>query len=144
MAGITVDRAGATSRLLAALMIVLSWSAASVSAEPGLYGGTWVAEEIGGHSVTGKAPLTISFEPDGTVSGSGGCNRFNGTATIDGNGMTFPPFAATKKMCVPEVMIPEQEFLGALAAVTTYRLEGPYLILDDADGMQRVKLTRSK
>ncbi len=144
MAGITIHRAGATSRLLAALMIFLLWSAASVSAEPGLFGGTWVAEEIGGQGVTGKAPLTISFEPDGTVSGSGGCNRFNGTAIIDGNGMTFPPFAAARKMCFPEVMDPEQEFLGALAAVTSYRLQGPYLILDDADGMQRVKLVRSK
>lgn len=130
--------------LPAVLAVVLSWSIPSVAAEPGLYGGTWRAVEIGGNAVTGKAPLTLGFEPDANVTGSGGCNRFNGTVTIDGNGMTFPPFAATRKMCPPAVMVPEQEFLGALAAVATYRLEGPYLILDDAYGQQRVKLTRLK
>ena len=45
--------------------------------------------------------------------------------TIDGNAMTFPPFAATRKMCVPEVMDPEQEFLGALAAVASYQAGRP-------------------
>lgn len=125
-------------------LALLVWSFPSAGAEPGLYGGAWRAVEIGGNAVTGKAPLTLGFEPDGNVTGSGGCNRFNGTVTIEGNGMSFPPFAATKKMCVPAVMDPEQEFLGALAAVATYRLEGPYLILDDAYGQQKVKLTRPK
>jgi putative lipoprotein len=130
--------------VLAVLAVAFSWNAAPVSAEPGLYGGTWRAVEIGGSAVAGKAPLTLGIEPNGNVSGSGGCNRFTGTVTIDGNAMTFPPFAATRKMCVPEVMDPEQEFLGALAAVASYRLDGPHLILDDAYGQQRVKLIRSK
>jgi len=132
------------ARPLGVLLIAFAWSVPSVGAEPGLYGRAWHAVEIGGSAVTGKAPLTLRFEPDGKVTGSGGCNWFNGSVTIDGNGMTFPPFAATQKMCPPPVMVPEQEFLGALAAVATYRLDGPYLILDDTYGQQRVKLTRSR
>lgn len=139
-----VRRAMASLFLLSMLTGMLSAYVPSVAAEQGLYGGAWRAVEIGESTVTGKTPLTITIQPDGDVTGSGGCNRFTGTVAIDGNRMSFPPFAASQKMCPPAVMIPEQEFLGALAAVATYRFDGAYLILDDAYGMQRLKLTRMK
>ncbi len=132
------------ARCVGAVFIVLAWSVPSVGAEPGLYGGVWRAEEIRGHAVADDARLTLSIAPDGTVSGSGGCNRFMGTAVIDGNDVSFPPFAASKKMCAAAVMIPEQEFLGALGAAASYRLRGSDLLLYDAEGMQRIKMTRSE
>lgn len=130
--------------LMATLVVAAAWNVPSLSSESRLFGGVWLAEEVGGKPVPDKARLTISIAADGTVSGSGGCNRFTGTAVVEGNRISFPPFAATRKMCVPAVMIPEQEFLGALAAVTAYRLEGSSLMLYDQVGMQRVKLAREK
>ena len=82
------------------------------------------------------------FKTGGNVSGSGGCNRFHGAATIDGNTITFGPLAATRKMCVPALMDQEQKFFAGLADVKSYRLEGPYLFLDDAEGTPRLKFTR--
>lgn len=132
------------ARLLIALLSLFALSTVSADAEPGLYGGEWVVREIGGRPVAGKAPLTLGIAPDGSVSGSGGCNGFTGTADVDGDSITFPPFAATEKMCPPAVMIPEQEFLGALAATTSFRLDGSELLFYDTEGLQRLKLTRPK
>lgn len=132
------------ARLMAALVMVFVWGGPASSAEPGLYGGEWLATEISGKPVPEKARMTLSIAADGTVSGSGGCNRFTGTADIDGNRISFPPFAATMKMCPPPLMVPEQEFLGALAEVTSYRLEGSQLVLEALGGVERVTLTREK
>lgn len=127
---------------LAALAVVVSCEATSVSAGSGLFGGTWLVEDIAGRGVIDYAQSTISFDPDGTVSGSGGCNRFRGSATIEGNALTFGPLAATKKACVPALLDQEQKFFAGLADVQSFRLKGPYLFLDDAAGTPRLKFTR--
>lgn len=133
----------ALTRGVGAALVVLAAGGAAATAEPGLFG-DWRAEAIGGRPVADDVRLTLSLSPDGAVSGSGGCNRFSGTAVVDGNDVTFPPFAASEKMCASAVMIPEQEFLGALAAVATYRLRPPNLLLYDAEGRPRLKMTRPK
>lgn len=51
----------------------------------------------------------ISFSPDGSISGSTGCNRFNGRGTVkDGKLTISQPFASTKMAC-PEAEIAAQE-----------------------------------
>jgi heat shock protein HslJ len=50
-----------------------------------LIGTSWLAEDIGGRGVIDRAQTTISFEPEGRVAGSGGCNRYFGAVTIKGD-----------------------------------------------------------
>ena len=44
----------------------------------------WLAEDINGGGVIDYAQTTLIIKSDGSVSGSGGCNRFMTSASIDG------------------------------------------------------------
>ena len=53
-------------------------------------------------------------EPDGSLSGSTGCNRYSGTLAFDGTLITASPLRMTKMACAPEAMKIEQQFVAAL------------------------------
>lgn len=99
-------------------------------------GGTWHLRGYGAASapstpVAGTG-VTITFDPAaGSVSGSAGCNTFSGSLTMAGNTLSIGPIALTKKFCVGPKGIMEQEdvFVGALAAVTHYSVNGDGLTL---------------
>jgi heat shock protein HslJ len=89
--------------------------------------------------LSGAIP-TIEFgeddaSPDGAiVSGSGGCNTYQGTYTVDGESLTFGPLAATLMACSDPEGVMEQEavFLAQLQSATGYRIDGDQLhILND-------------
>jgi heat shock protein HslJ len=77
--------------------------------------------------------LTLMFQ-DGQVSGSSGCNRFNGSFTSQGNALTIRPLATTRKACEDAVMVQEQEFLSALESATTWDIVRGMLDVHRADG----------
>jgi len=116
----------------------------------GLAGTSW---RVTGHnngkqavtSVLQGTELTLAFGSDGRVSGSAGCNNFNGTYTVDGEAMTFGPTMTTRKMCgTPEgIMVQEQQFLQALGTVATMRREGGMLELRTATGALAVSARES-
>ena len=56
------------------------------------------------------------------MTGSGGCNDFNGTYTSDGSKLTFGPLSSTKKACPDAVNTVEQAYLTALQATQTYEI----------------------
>ena len=89
-------------------------------------------------SPDGIEMATLSFDSEGQVSGSGGCNTFSGDyTTTDPDGLTFGTLASTMMACEDAVMQVEQQYLTALANVTTYQLEADQLTLrDDAGAMQ--------
>lgn len=105
-------------------------------AETTLAGTTWVM------SSAGKRPPSISFEADGKVAGSGGCNRFFGNYTQDGEALSFSPLGATRMACPPGIMKMEQAFFDMLGAVRTARIEAPELVLIDASGKEVARLAR--
>ena len=65
-----------------------------------------------------------SFEK--RVFGSGGCNRFTGTYSVDGERLTFRPIASTRMACA-QGMEQEQAFFGVLSGVARWRLAGQHL-----------------
>jgi heat shock protein HslJ/uncharacterized lipoprotein YbaY len=101
-----------------------------------LTGRTWVVEEIGGMGVIDTARATIAFEAaPGWVHGSGGCNRYNGAATLTGEGLSLGAIAGTMMACPEAIMVQEQRLFGALGAVTGFDLdETGALVLRDPDG----------
>jgi len=84
------------------------------------------AFQQGGKAVDVGTGLTLEFSADGHVSGSGGCNSFNGDYTAGANGqLTISKLASTLKICSPdEVNTRETAYFQALEAVATYALEG--------------------
>lgn len=103
---------------------------------------TWLAEDIGGSGVIDRAQSTITFAANDDVSGSGGCNRYHGQASIAGSSIDFGPFAATMMACPPALMDQERRFFDALAAARSYNFDDPYLIFYDDAGRPLVKFTR--
>ena len=87
-------------------------------------------------SVLIGSELTADFGSDGKLSGSSGCNNYNGGYEVDGDKITIGPLASTMKMCdEPEgVMDQESQFLAALESTATYKIEGTRLELRTADG----------
>jgi putative lipoprotein len=94
-----------------------------------LIGRAWRAERIGATAAMDRAPATLSFDAEGRVSGSGGCNRLSTSVQIDGSSLTFGAIATTRRMCDPAVMNQEAKFLLALERTRQFRVEGSRLVL---------------
>jgi heat shock protein HslJ len=91
--------------------------------------------------LAGNEAVSLQFE-QGRVSGSDGCNRFNGPYLSRGTSLTIggPPLAATQMACPPPVMQQAARFNQALAATRFFRRDGANLRLLAADGSVRATL----
>lgn len=84
-----------------------------------LAGASW--QLLSPASELGSAPY-MSFHSDERVSGFAGCNYFNGRYQITGEGIEFGPMAVTKRMCVPDLMRDEDNFLRHLQGTTNVKV----------------------
>lgn len=87
----------------------------------------------GGVVSTASTSLSTATFSDGTVSGSGGCNRFNAAYEIESDHIRIGPTAATRKFCPePEgLMDQEQQFFAALERARTLQVTPGKLELRD-------------
>ena len=115
-----------------------------VATAPALTGTRWVATGInngrgGVQSVVAGSTVTALFAETATVSGSGGCNEYNGSYTVTGADLTFGPLASTKKACA-DAGVGDQEaaYFAALGKVKTFAINGDKLELRDANGALQV------
>lgn len=116
----------------------------SVGPATSLKGTEWLAEDIGGNGVLDIVQSTLSIEGAGKISGSGGCNRYFGTVTLDAAGkIKVGPLGATQMACVPAQMDQERKFLDALSSTRAYRIEGSKLTLLDANGKPLARLVKN-
>lgn len=99
---------------------------------------------VGGDAVAPAPKDTdIFFQIDEErITGSSGCNSFNGAAmTADNNGLSFGPLVTTRKACAEELMNFESGILEQMAQVASYQLNGRSLELFNADGLILAKFT---
>jgi heat shock protein HslJ len=74
--------------------------------------------------VVPKTPeLTADFAGD-RISGSGGCNRFNGGFETKGDRLSIGPLASTFMACEPPAMNQETKYLMALQGAQRYEVNG--------------------
>jgi heat shock protein HslJ len=80
--------------------------------------------------------ITATFDEEGSLSGSSGCNSYSTTYEVSGDQMSISgPIAATMMMCpTPGVMEQEGEYLAALESVSSYAIDAKQLILYNAQG----------
>lgn len=104
--------------------------------------GRWLAEDIGGGGVIDRLQTVLDIAANGAVSGSGGCNRIMGRATVAGDRISFGPIGSTKMACTPAAMNQEAKFIAALAEVRAFRVDTlrRKLLLLDAQGRTNVVL----
>jgi heat shock protein HslJ len=82
----------------------------------------------------GSVTVTALFEA-GTVSGSGGCNRYSSTYVASGSSLTIrAPFAGTLKACPPAESAVESAYFQRLPRVASYSVDGNKLTLSDGSG----------
>ncbi len=74
-----------------------------------------------------------TFEAE-TVSGSTGCNRYNGPYTVDGDTLEIGVLATTRMACAPPADAVELAYLAAFEQVAAWSTEDGELVLMDADG----------
>lgn len=119
----------ALSLPLAALSLTACGSGISLD-EP-IEGPTWRLVLLGDQPVApGDDPMRnpqLQFDrSSGRLSGSGGCNRMNGSYTRTASQLRLGQIAATKMACAdPARNALETQFFLALQATASYRLQGP-------------------
>ncbi|HEX7883311.1 MAG TPA: META domain-containing protein [Afipia sp.] len=117
---------------------------AHAAAEPATPTGKWLAEDIDGGGVIDRLQTTLDIRDDGIVTGTGGCNRYAGSVTIDGNSIKFLPMASTRMACSTAAMRQEGKFHSTLERVRTWRIDQAQrkLLLLDAQGFDLIRFSR--
>lgn len=100
-----------------------------------LQGDEWSVYEIGGQPVIEGSKATLAFSADGRVSGAGSCNRFMGSYTLTGEGLTLSQMASTMMACEEGLMDQEGRYLRLLGDVSRFDLDADgALVLHTAAG----------
>jgi len=98
----------------------------------------WQAIGIAADDGTLSAPVdavapTLSLI-DGTASGNASCNAYSGTYELGGSSISFGPMISTQMFCEGQtVMDQEMAYLGALASVDGWHIDGDILELRSGD-----------
>lgn len=96
-------------------------------------------------SVLEGSEITAYFDEDGNLSGSAGCNNYTGEYQVDGDIIEFRLGPLTMMFCdQPEgVMDQETAYLKALESVTSYRILGNILVMQDSNGQEVLRFKAS-
>jgi heat shock protein HslJ len=103
-----------------------------------LVGTRWVVDGLVSNDAVSSLPAGVTadltIDPNGTISGSGGCNRFSGGVTVedggDGTGTLFVGEGASTLMaCPPDVAAVEMQVLSVLRGRVDYVIDGRQLTL---------------
>jgi heat shock protein HslJ len=85
-------------------------------------------------SILGGTQPTAVFASTGQMSGSGGCNQFNGPYQVSGTSTKMGPFATTRMACPQPVMDQELAYLTALQNAARFEFVDGRLEFRDASG----------
>jgi heat shock protein HslJ len=117
------------------------------SAEPtptgDLAGTAWKLQTLDGTKVPSSVVITIEFDADGTVSGSGGCNNYSGTYTASGESVTIENVASTMMACEDPQASWEADYFEALAAASTWTRDGNTFTLTGPDGQPEMVFAKT-
>lgn len=120
--------------------VVLSYGATA----PASVEGPWIVTNVnngnqGVEPVPDGISATVSFHPDGTVEGFGGCNGFGGGYSIDGETIAIGPLMGTMMACDEVTNTFEAQLMAALQNATTWSVTNGVLDLRDDSGAQQVE-----
>jgi heat shock protein HslJ len=143
----SVARAGVVAWVGLAIALAGCAAAQTADGEGGetepLAGTEWTLVSLNGRPpVSIRDTPTLAFEDGSRASGNGGCNRFNGPYTQDGDGLRFGPLVSTRRACVDDAgNRQESSFLGALRTTRSFTVSGDELALF-AYGRELARLRR--
>lgn len=108
-----------------------------IAADRSLEGTVWLLRHIADvPPLPEDARITLQLE-NGQISGNSGCNRYRGSFEMDGEKLQIAPgsggLATTLMACPDEMMQAERHYVGALAQVSNFQLNGDQLLLNSAE-----------
>lgn len=108
-----------------------------------LVGSAWRVVEIAGEPTDADVATTFEIAADGAIDGSGGCNRYFGSAEIDADGgLRFGGIGATRMACPEPIMAQENRYFATLEEVSGFRLADGTLAFTGPDDAVLVRLER--
>jgi heat shock protein HslJ len=128
-------RLAAVTSIVGLCLVAAPASAAITTDKPGgmdLEGPTWRLVALGekNESTLGSARAAVTARfGQGQVSGSSGCNHYQGSYKVEGTQLTVGPLAGTMMACPPPVMEIEDAFRGAFAGGGRFAVENGRLTL---------------
>ncbi len=100
-----------------------------------LLDGDWTVTAIDGKAPVADSEPSLTFGEDARVSGNASCNRFFGSYTLTGEGLSFGEMGTSMMMCGDPVMAQERAMLEILEGVIGFSVaEDGALTLSSADG----------
>ena len=118
--------------LILLLVLIFNYG---INSEGDLEDRTWVAEEMNiDGTLTAPKDGVVSYAvfSDGTVTGSAGCNNYNGGYETDGASITIGPLVSTLMFC-DGAMDQETAYLALLGSADSYEVSGDQLTLSKGD-----------
>ncbi|GAA5540380.1 MULTISPECIES: YbaY family lipoprotein [Brucella/Ochrobactrum group] len=126
------------------MRVVMVRKSADEAVSIGIEGKDWLAEDIQGGGVIDNAQTTLTVTSDGSVSGSGGCNRYFSKATVTGENISFAEVGSTYMQCPPALMNQERKFLDTLTRTRSYKIDTVgKLVLLDQEGKEIATLAQN-
>lgn len=108
-----------------------------------LEGTTWELTATDEGPVALDRPPTLTFGPEGEVSGLAGCNRYRGQAIIGDGTISIGPLAMTRMLCSPALAALERTVCAALEGASAWMRRGDELELSGEDGVMRLLFRRA-
>ncbi len=94
---------------------------------------TWELERLNDQKVLPNTNITASFN-NGKITGTASCNLYNGTYRQKGNAIRFVGFATTRMSCERLILQQESNYLKALSAAYSFKIDRDRLTIDYYDG----------
>lgn len=99
--------------------------------------GAWKLTSFGSADVLSAALADVeaglTFNDDGTVTGTSGCNEFGGGYSVEGAQITFKEIVSTLKLCDSPLMGQEEAMQQVLTETATYQIDGNTLTITNND-----------
>jgi heat shock protein HslJ/uncharacterized protein affecting Mg2+/Co2+ transport len=100
---------------------------------PAFVGRNWVLVSLSGNQPLDGTTITAVFNPDGSVSGSSGCNTYNGRYSVSGDNLTISGVSTTQIACDQPVMDQESAYIAALQSAAFWSLEQEFTIINSGN-----------
>ena len=124
--------------LIIILVVILALAACSLfKSSQELVSPIWLLFDLQGEGPLPETYITAEFSQDGQVNGSGGCNVYHTTYTLDGDQIEFgEQVASTLMACFEPVMDQEQAYFQVLSDASTYEITDEELTLYDSNDIR--------
>ena len=123
--------------------LVLAVGTAGLTMGVDLAGSEWRPSFMSAAELPAGVKIEVEFQPDGRITGSGGCNRFFGGYSVSGNHIKIGLLASTKKGC-PGLIKLEAMFFATLQAASSFEQTDTTLVLYDAAGTKLAQFVRAE